>query len=351
MAVTRNDVAKHCNVSHTTVSNVLNNVPNKVSEEVKRKVLRGVRKLGYVPDEAARRLRMTGNKSRRKSLEGGHAGFIISEAAEGGFTNGYYAKLLNGILGECAGQNIRLLVDILKDDFRGGGELPGIMNSWSLDAMILPGSLPAEFMDYVVGKEIPMVQVGDERTDLTYIDSVSGQDFAGASMAVRHLIEKGHRSIAMINGPMAISSVGERYRGYRASLEAAGIPFDEKLVIPAHLGYQSGFKAGRVIAELGGKVTAVFAANDICAVGAMAGMEQSGLNIPGDISIIGYDNIELSAGVVPPLTTVEPNIDEMGRLAVRRLVERVRSGKESVPVHMKLPAHLVERGTVAPPQR
>ena len=190
----------------------------------------------------------------------------------------------------------------------------------------------------------------DIQTDAVVVDN-----FNGAFHATGHLFGLGHRKIAHIMG-VECTANEDRFEGYRAALQKAGIPFNPLLVreiqpfeTEGSLRFEpdetGGYKEMKSLLSRKNKPTAVFAGNDYIALGCYRAIRDSGLKVPDDISVVGFDNIALSAEVVPPLTTIDPRMDEMGRLAVRRLADMVENG-ETVPVKVTLPSVLVERSSV-----
>ena len=345
MAVTKYDVAKYSGVSPSTVTNVLHGRVKKVSPEVRKRVIESIKKLGYVPDEAARRLRLSGAAGGRKALDKSCIGFVISESVDGGMSNGFFSRMLNGILHECNQRGIRLLVDYVKENRGDPPVLPAIVQSWSIDAMIISSVLDARFAGYILGTKMPVVQIGSGDYNGRRIDRIEGETVKGARMAVKYLVDRGHREIAMFNGKTGSGSCSLKQEGYESVLKEAGIVSDRNLVINSELGYAPGYEAMEEMIRRGRKFTAVFAADDDTALGAKAAAEKHGLSIPGDISLVGFNNVPLAAEVKPALTTINSRNEEMGRMAVNRVADLLLNG-EQPPMEMKFPMSLIERDSV-----
>lgn len=208
----------------------------------------------------------------------------------------------------------------------------------------------AEHLGFVqrVARTQPVVVIGaqpqGDETGCAFTDNR-----AGAENAVDHLVAAGHRTIGLISGAPGMTDTAERLEGYRAALRRHGLIHRESLVVYTHPLELNGYGA---LTELFDRntdlhITAVFAAGDLLAIGAMAAARAMGLRVPGDLSIIGFDDIEEARGLEPPLTTVHVPIVELARRATAMLV--AHADRRERPRVIELPSHIVERGTVGPP--
>ncbi|MFE3447510.1 LacI family DNA-binding transcriptional regulator [Nonomuraea sp. NPDC059194] len=325
------DVAKLAGVSSQTVSRVANGHPGVIGS-TREHVLAAMRELGYRPNSAARALRYgqfntigvilfslasTGN-SRTVEAIATHA------AAEG------YATTL-------------IPIDVPTQDnvlgaFTRMGEL-------AVDAVIV--IMEIHLLDAGTVALPPGVHVVVVDSDAGDRYSVVDTDQAdGARRAVHHLLGLGHRTVWHVTGPQSSYAGQRRTEAWRAALEEAGRPVPP----PLHGDWSadSGYAAGLALADEP-DCTAVFASNDQMALGLLRAFHERGRSVPGQISVVGFDDIPDSAHFVPPLTTVHQDFAEVGRRCVQRVLRQIREGQASEPGTDLVPAHLVTRSSTAPP--
>jgi LacI family transcriptional regulator len=175
-------------------------------------------------------------------------------------------------------------------------------------------------------------------------NSVVPDDHYGAGLAVRHLISLGHRRIAYINGPENWHNSRTRYVGYKDELESHNILFDADLVQPGDWELEGGYQATQNLLSLNHPPTAIFAANDLMALGAVYAIQDAGLNVPQDIAVVGYDNRGFAKIVRPKITTVVMPVYEMGRVATEALLEQIAEGREEIE-EIKVRGELIIRDT------
>jgi LacI family transcriptional regulator len=182
----------------------------------------------------------------------------------------------------------------------------------------------SNYLEHLRQRRFPYVLIDqlDENNQSTSVDSTNYQ---GAYEATRYLIEQGHQRIGFITGFMAINSARERLLGYKKALQDANIKFDGRLVIEGDFHPSGGYKAAEKLLGLSSRPTAIFASNDLSAFGAMEAVRQVGLEIPKDISILGFDDIPQASSMYPKLTTVRQPLFDMGQLAVKLLLEQIKS--------------------------
>jgi DNA-binding LacI/PurR family transcriptional regulator len=220
----------------------------------------------------------------------------------------------------------------------------------NVDGIIVIGGLDKTTVMSLYDKKFPLVLVDNEMSKPA-IDSVIPDNKLGGYLAVKHLIDLGHKRIAMIRAPLQEqpASIG-RLEGYREALREAGIKYDDSLVIEGYYLVEEGYKAMEKILKKNPLPTAVFAINDEAAMGAMKAIrEKTSLSIPKDISIVGFDNIEWAALSTPPLTTVNVPKEEMGAIALKKLVDRIE-GRVGIATKEVIPVDLIIRGSSAKPK-
>jgi DNA-binding LacI/PurR family transcriptional regulator len=327
--VTMEDVAREAGVSRALVSLVMRESP-KVSEKRRTRVLAAAELLGYRPNAMAR-----GLASRRTHT----IGVLLND-----LHNPFFAEIMDGIFEAAEELEYRLLIGTGRREAVGERRAVDVLLEHRADGLLLVSPrLPLDAI-LAVGRTTPTVVVGRPIRE-GHVDSVTTDDHAGGKLAVRHLAELGHARIAHIDGGRGAGSSARR-AGYLREMAARGF---EPRVVSAEFTEVAGVTAVERLLAAGGLPTAIFAANDLVAAGAMDRLEDEGLRVPEDVSIIGYDNTFLAALHHMSLTTIDQPRLELGRLALSTLVERV-DGLRSSGVHLRLEPSLVVRATTGPPR-
>jgi LacI family transcriptional regulator len=308
MITTMRDVAERAGVSVTSVSHVINET-RPVSYELRERVLAAMEELGYQPNRLARSLR-SGKTQTIGMIVPDSADPFFAEVARGiedtAFENGYSLILCNSDanLGKEA-----FYTDVLVEK-----QVDGIL--------FLAAGLSTERILDLQQRGMPVVVV-DRELPGAHVDLVVTDNAGGGWSATRHLIDLGHRRIGYITAPSDLTLSEYRSTGYRKALEEAGIAADENLVVRGDFDFKSGYRAARQLLANDKQPTAIFASNDIMAIGAICAAVESGLQVPQDLSVVGYDDIPLASYSNPPLTTIaQPNYD-MGVRAASLLLERL----------------------------
>jgi LacI family transcriptional regulator len=334
--VTIREVAEAAGVSIATVSRVLNGRDD-VSAETRELVARVIREHGYTANRSAR------------SLSAGTTGLVgvllplVFPA--------YFAQILAGAAEALHERDLRLLLSPT------GGEherevslIDRLMHGLTDGALIVMPEESSEelrqlqeegYRFVVVDPLVPL----DER-----IPSVSAAHTSGADQAMQHLLGLGHRRIAVITGPNGWVATEDRRRGYHAAHAAAGILPDPELELEGNFEIDGGLKAAGQLLDLPEPPTAIFAFNDNIAIGVLQAARERGLDVPGDLSVVGFDDVEHATIVTPKLTTVRQPLAEMGRTAVS-LLTRLLERKRFETLHVELSTRLVVRDSTAPPRQ
>ncbi|WP_069465857.1 substrate-binding domain-containing protein, partial [Actinacidiphila rubida] len=213
--------------------------------------------------------------------------------------------------------------------------------------LVLSGLDPAQRAQ-LTSRDIPFVVLdaaGDPGEDVPAIGATNWQ---GGLAATRHLLELGHRRIGVIGGPAGIMCSRARIDGYRAALETAGVQYDSALVVNGDFHHESGYTKGLELLRLKDRPTAVFTGNDLQALGLYEAARETGLSIPGDLSVVGFDDLPLARWISPPLTTVRQPLTEMAEAAAH-LVLDISRGNQPSTLRVDLATRLVERASSAPP--
>ncbi|WP_433573300.1 LacI family DNA-binding transcriptional regulator [Streptomyces sp. CA-251247] len=310
MRVSLKDVAERAGVSIKTVSNVVNNYPH-VTPAMRTRVQQAIDELGYRPNLTARHLRK------------GRTGIIALAVPELG--NPYFAELAGAVIDAAAEHDYTVLLD-----HTGGSREQEILvcqgfRSRVIDGLIL-SPLELETEDLAArADDIPMVLLGERRYDLPY-DHIAIDNIAAARAAVRHLLDLGRRRIAFLGARQdrVHQPAHLRHLGWQAELAAQGVPIDEALVVHSRgWGREDGAVAMAQLLDSGVVPDAVFAYNDLVAVGAMRVMYERGLRVPEDIAVVGFDDVTESRFGAVSLTTIAPDKQAIARLAVESLASRL----------------------------
>jgi LacI family transcriptional regulator, xylobiose transport system transcriptional regulator len=200
----------------------------------------------------------------------------------------------------------------------------------------------------LIASGIPMVALDPSGIPPESVPSVGAANWNGGVAAARHLLELGHRRIAVIGGPATSLVARARQEACRAAMDAAGVPLDERLVHNGEFFFEDGLAIGRDLLAGPGRPTAVVCGNDLQALGVYEAARQAGLGIPGDLSVVGFDDLDCTHWCGPPLTTVRQPFDEMGAAAAR-LVLAFAGGEVPRQTRIELPTTLMVRGSTAPP--
>jgi LacI family transcriptional regulator len=333
MTATIKDIAHLAGVSIKTVSRVINNEPH-VTDETRARVQAAVRAAGYTPNLSARRL------VQQRS-------YMICILAYPG-----YYQAASGALPKIMSIGYEEGYDILFEPYyptrkASKDRLSDLVNGRRFDGFIT--TPPCDQDDFVAELmttyKIPLVQINPlNRSDA--IPCVLPDDLRGAQLAVKHLIELGHRRIACLMGPRNMRASFDRFEGYRMSLEAAGISFDPARVQDSEFTYDGGYTAMQLLLALQPPPTAIYAANDEAAYGVLFAAQERGLRVPAQLSVCGHEDLVYSKTIWPGLTTIHQPTDEITEHAVRLLIALLK-GQEIGPAQCILPAHLVARGSTA----
>ncbi|MFI9758811.1 LacI family DNA-binding transcriptional regulator [Streptomyces sp. NPDC051963] len=305
------DVARVAGVSVGTVSNVINR-PDTVATETRARVLSAIDRLGYVRSESARQLRA--GRSRIMGLlvlDMGNPFFVdVARGAERAARQaGLGVMVCNSA--QSAGEEADYLSLFAEQRVRGVLLTPTDASGRNIDAFRRHG--------------IPFVLV-DRVADGTTECSVSVDDVAGGALAVRHLVDAGHRSIAYVSGPPGLNQVRDRRTGALNALTEAGLGPGALRELPTErLDVAAGRDAGARLLGLADRPTAVFCANDLLALGVLQAMYAAGVGVPDDLAIVGYDDIEFAAAAAVPLTSVRQPAVTMGAMAAELLLEETEA--------------------------
>ncbi|WP_431127450.1 LacI family DNA-binding transcriptional regulator [Variovorax paradoxus] len=305
------DVALRAGVSVTTVSHVVNDTRH-VSAKGRERVEEAIRELGYVPNAMARSL---------KSNTTSTLGMLIPNSS-----NPYFAEIVRIVEDRCFGAGYTLVLCNTDDEPHRQSVYLQVLAERRIDGLIVVSTGAGDDDSLVTqlhGLRIPTVLVDREIADPA-CDLVETAHMQGGLLAVRHLLSLGHKRIACIGGPVGVMPSEQRIEGWRMALaEGGAAPNADALLWRGGFTSQGGYEAMHAILRTEQAPSAVFVCNDLMAIGALRAAHESGVHVPDDLSIVGFDDIELSAYTSPPLTTVAQPKERIGALAVDMLLERV----------------------------
>ncbi|MBD5394050.1 MAG: LacI family transcriptional regulator [Lachnospiraceae bacterium] len=328
------DIAKEAGVSTATVSNVINGNFHKVSQETIEKVQKIIEDNDYKPSTIARSL------ARKESKIIGVVMPNLGEE-EAFSVSPYNTQILALLENYIRRQGYYMMIRSVKEC----KEIIPLFSTWYVDGMIFMGAFKNEVEDIQSRLEIPAVYI-DSYVEELDIANVGIDDYKGGFLAARYLIGKGHRKIAFA-GPNINSSgvVKERYRGFCDACRERGIEVNQACIFEAWTLYEYGVEVGKRIAFSDEGFTAVAAMSDILAFGIMEGLRLCGLNVPGNISVVGFDNLPECRYSYPKLTTVSQNLEKKALLAGECLFKMIRN-KEKVVTNQKVDVEIIERQSV-----
>ncbi|MCX6027623.1 MAG: LacI family DNA-binding transcriptional regulator [Chloroflexi bacterium] len=333
-SITRDDVARRAGVSPATVSYVINNGPRPVSPETRARVLEAIRETGYQPNAIARSLR----RQKTSTL-----GLVIPDT-----NNPYFVEVARGVETVAFEHGFKVVLchsnydsdrEVQYMDLLGAERAAGVIWIPSTES-----SAPAERL---IEHQVPLV-ILDRTVNGVRSPSVVADNFRGGYLATQHLISLHHRRIGLIVRPVVLSHSEERARGYAAALLEHDLPVEEKLIVPGGFRLENGHAAACSLLGLDPPPTAIFAYNDIMAIGALRAAYQRGLRVPGDLSIVGFDDIPEAAFTCPSLTTISQPKSEMGRRGAELLLALIGGQSSSSDAQPPLGVYLVVRESTGP---
>lgn len=347
-SVTAKEVARRAEVSVGTVSRVFNNHSN-VSDEIRQRVLKVAADLGYTRP-GGQPILASGRALKEVCFLYCHKGDTLPLTL-----NPYWAPIFYGVEREARLANIKLTYRTLDEEEQPARHLTSFLVEMRPGGLLLVGPAELETVKAFQVTGLPLVLVDHYLPDLSPpVDAVLGDNFQGARLAMEHLFAQGHRQIAFIGGgnvpgsrpSYGIYSIQQRWASYCMALLDHGLSVDYNLVESGKLTSESGYAACQRLLARGVGFSAIFCADDITAIGALKALREAGRRVPEDVSLIGFDDVELAQHVTPPLTTIHLSADQLGATALRTLIARAVNPDASCVTNL-LGVTLVKRGSVA----
>ncbi len=334
--VTLVDVARAAGVTKGTVSKVLNERSD-VAADTRTRVLAAVDELGYRPPASQ------WNLPRPRTLA------AVVDALD----SPYLTHVLQGVLAAATAAQTTLLVRLAPEHAVRG--TPAAARAWMSEQQAagvvgiigLTLGTPTALLAAAAEAGIPFVMVDPVDLDAPEVVSVGSTNWAGGRTATEHLVELGHRRIAWVGGPTSSAAARERFHGYRAALDSAGIELDHGLVRHGHFSVETGRTCGRDLLSSAHPPTAVLAGDDEIAVGVLVAARELDVPVPARLSVVGFDDTPQAAWTSPPLTSVHQPLTGMGRVAVETVLT-MAAGTEPASRYVQLATSLVVRESTAP---
>ena len=332
--VTIVEVAKRAQVSLGTVSRVINNDVH-VAPETRERVSSVIQEMQYVANRQARGL---------KGMKTNVIGVLVPDLA-----TSYIGEIMHGIDAELAHHQFELMLFThhriaVKEASYVANMVQGMVDGLLL---VLPRNI-ADYTDTLTRQNFPFVVI-DHQGSGDPCPSVGATNWQGGYNATEYLIKQGHKRIGFITGSMDLGCSQDRLKGYSSALRTHHIPEMPELVYEGDFNQPDGYAGASTLLELPTPPTAIFASNDVMAMGVMDAVRNRNLRIPDDISIVGFDDIPQSAMINPSLTTVQQPLEQMGRVATQMLLGILKNPKKDVG-RIELPTELIVRSSTSVPK-
>ena len=331
MKLTIKDVAKKANVSITTVSRVSNGSKG-VSAKTRRRVMKTIKELDYSPSAMASGLKTRLSKS---------IGIAVPETI-----GDFYGEVINGIELTATENGYNLIISLNHHIVEEELSAVNFFKAKKVDgAVLVTTSGDDDYVNSLIEEGYNIVLLDRDPHGLK-VDTVKIDNFRGGYIATEYLLSLGHSNILFIEGVHYIDSSKERFNGYRRALKDKKIKFNPDFILSGDFFVESGYSSiKKYLDKYGLNFSAIFASNDQMAMGAIKALNDKGISVPNDISVIGFDDSYISPYIIPPLTTIKQRREEMGKVAAELLLDRISShnNKERTPRQIIIPAELIER--------
>ncbi|BBF04596.1 TPA: substrate-binding domain-containing protein [Haemophilus influenzae] len=329
---TMKDIARLAQVSTSTVSHVING-SRFVSDEIREKVMRIVAELNYTPSAVARSLKVRETKT---------IGLLVTAT-----NNPFFAEVMAGVEQYCQQHQYNLIIATTGGDAKRLQQNLQTLMHKQVDGLLLMCGDSRFQADIELAISLPLVVMDWWFTELN-ADKILENSALGGYLATKALIDAGHRKIGIITGNLKKSVAQNRLQGYKNALSEAKIALNPHWIVESHFDFEGGVLGIQSLLTQSSRPTAVFCCSDTIAVGAYQAIQQQGLRIPQDLSIMGYDDIELARYLSPPLSTICQPKAELGKLAVEALLQRIKNPNENYRTLVLEPTCIL-RGSISTP--
>ena len=328
------DVARRAGVSAMTVSRVINN-SGYISAETRERVERAIAELGYVPNALARSLRFKQTKT---------IALVLTD-----ITNPFFTTLARGVEDTASEHGFSVMFCNTDESPEEEANYLNVLVQKQVDGVLLvPAQYASESVLFLKERQVPVVVIDRRMPDMPF-DTVRCDSEQGAYELVGYLLELGHRRIAVLSGPPTVSTAADRVAGAARAVASAGLPEDVLTFFTGSYSVRGGYELCRQALALTPRPTALFAANNFIAIGAMRAVREAGLNVPCDVSIATFDDVPESMVIEPFFTVMSQPAYDMGRQATELLLQRLLGEGPQEPQEILLPTELIVRRSTARP--
>jgi LacI family transcriptional regulator len=332
------EIAKELGVSLSTVSAVINK-RQYVSVAMRDRVEKALQDANYQPNQLARGLRLQESRT---------VGLIVPDLA-----NPFYSRLMRGAEDYLTRFGYRLIVADSREDWKREQDYLVSFASKITDAIILTTCAATDqqvAMIPAIVREVPLVFV--DRCPLrTKGICLSVDNVQAAYDATQHLLDLGHRQIAIVTGPLTLLNAAERFKGYKRALRAHGIPMDRRVVRAGNNTEDSGYRRGLELLQKLDRPTAILVCNNLMTIGVLAAIRKLGIACPRDVSLLGFDDFNWCSLLTPPLTMVRQPESDLGSAAAKMVLDRLHAPDQDESDKVVLPTQLIVRESTAAPNR
>jgi DNA-binding LacI/PurR family transcriptional regulator len=358
MAVTIRDVAQQASVSIATVSRVLNNHTS-VKDGVRQRVLQAATNLGYsLPEQFITEPVDSVNNSKRGLKEIGVLLYDPNLGNNAPTANPFWSPILFGASSEASKSKIKVSYQPISLLNQSPETLLANLREMDFSGILLVGPTDLQLVKLIQHLKLPLVLIDNYIPGLENVDSVMSNSFEGTREAVSHLIANGHRNIVFMGStstsgaePVStIYSIEQRAIGYRMALLYAGLDVNPQLFEPSKLTPEGGYEACKRLLARKVRFSSIFCANDMVAIGALKALREAGLRVPEDVSLVGFDDLDVAAHLSPALTTVRIQKGDLGAVGVKTLLNRAQD-PTSPAMTITLGVELIQRESVGNPRQ
>ena len=328
MTVTIKDVARAANVSVASVSRALNGSPT-VTEATRKHIFNIVERMRYIPNVGARNL---------STKQTNTIGVVLPD-----LYGEFFSELIRGIDAAARERNLHLLVSSAHGNAEEAASVVRAMSGRVDGLIVMSPHVGASFLASNLPQSLPTVLLNTKINSATY-SSINVDNYNGAFAMVRHLVENGYKRIAMISGPENNFEAQERLRGCQDAM-AQYLPTHTAQILKGDFSEESGYRAGRQLQSLAIRPEAIFAANDMMAIGCLFALTEAGISVPNQVALVGFDDIPIARFVSPPLTTVRVRMAEMGGRALEQLAFVIENPKMTKQIDLVVKTELIIRNS------